>query len=421
MYNIDLSDALNNNSAINNVRDNLNDIDFTNVKNRFSSYNPMANGNTGNADKSLNDLSNYLSNSLNDVSNYPLKQKIVDKTQSISNRNYFSDTNIHDINSKLKSAGNEFSAKLKSTTDQLTDAFNRFKERLVARKNNVQSGGMYPYTDLDMIIDETHFWGNQMMEHALFLHLGLEATTIAQAIKFSEEMCNKGTIDPADFKMQAYNLYVEWKNFLTDVFFGIDPNKIILSQADIDGIKRSNKINKSIVLNLIKKTSDANQKVINILNTNIWMGWIFPSFAQHAQDETEYFRRKVAGEPYSIEAEIKYINHHHSTELAATKQLVDPDPINDDLIMKIWDLSKGKLSGLNANQVALLQGMDSGELQTMLNLSHRYSKELVAFAKDTGMKIDNKQLKSIIHPVLAHHVEREFERFQYTLEALGAK
>ena len=69
----------------------------------------------------------------------------------------------------------------------------------------------------------------------------------------------------------------------------------------------------------------------------------------------------------------------------------------------------------------ILHDMDVTEQATLLRVSLKYSQELTQMADELGMKIDNRQIKSIISPVLAFHVYREFARFTLTLQALGAK
>jgi len=223
-----------------------------------------------------------------------------------------------------------------------------------------------------------------------------------------------------DIKNHALDLHNKWKKLMKTTFIskGVDPNKIVLESDDI---LKVTKIDENKLMSLIDESHKLNDEIIFLLEKNEWIGWIFLSFAKHLQEETNYFKNKITGQQMTAKDEIAYINHHHMTEMGVTEKMIDPSPANDALAAKIKIFSEGKIQKINNNDVILLNNLDNDEIQSMLNLSLKYSKELVAFAKETGAKIDNKQLKSIINPVIAHHIEREFERFTYVLETLGAK
>jgi hypothetical protein len=300
----------------------------------------------------------------------------------------------------------------------------KYKKRYIDLKNNSrnnknQRGGAVNGNPLN---DEIHFWGRQMMEHALFLYLGLED-------------------GDHSLKKEAFNLCVKWKHFMHKNFYekGIRVNieTIILSNEDL--VKVDN-MNIDRVNELITETGTFNKKIMGIMETGTWIGWIFYSMVEHMQGETDYFNRKINGPAYGVEEEIKYINEHHSTEIGATAQLIDPAPEQQKIIdiarsyaMKTMsELKSGSsLSGTDAanekfprrwspDDEKILKGLDITDQATFLRLSIQFSQELTDFAKDTGDKIDSKppQLKSVISPILAHHVHREFARFTETLNLL---
>ena len=280
--------------------------------------------------------------------------------------------------------------------------------------------------------DEIWFWSTQMTEHALFLFLGLEDPT--QNLK-------KGALD----------LHNEWKGFMQSTFWdkniGADSQKIY--EADLnqtineanknvgarnanasqtkplekcylteEDIKKIGNIDESKVRDLLERTIKFKENIVSILRTNVWIGWIFPSLAEHVLKEALYFKGKLDGQTMSADQEIKFINKHNMEEIGTTAQLIDPAPENNALIEKARNFVQMKVQGIDPKELKALQGMDYGEQAHMLDLSLRYSKELTKFAEETGRKIDNKELKSIISPILAHHVHREFGRFTMALEHL---
>ena len=253
------------------------------------------------------------------------------------------------------------------------------------------------------IEDEIHFWGQQMMEHALFLHLGLEDT------------------NETNYKAEALKVHNKWKNFMNDNFKS-NPQVITLSSQDVAKIN----IDLNKVKQLIDLTEKFNARVINVLKSGKWIGWIFISLAEHMQKETNYFNRKVFGPDLSKEEEIEFINTHHGEEMGATAQLIDPS--EEKVIKIVQSYAHKSMSEINFNtpfpkkwtkeDEKILKEHHPTDQVTLLVLSIRYGKELIQFAQDTGHKIDANQLKSVISPVLANHVLREFERFTQTLERL---
>jgi hypothetical protein len=296
----------------------------------------------------------------------------------------------------------------------------KYKKKYIELKKN-QKGG---YNGSDFPIDdEIHFWGRQMTEHLLILFLGLED-------------------DGGKLKNQAFELYQRWKNFMTKNFYdkGIVVNieTVFLSADDLEKI--NNKINLSDVNSLIELTIKFKSQIISILDQGKWIGWIYPSLAKHMLQEAEYFNRKVNGPAFTVTEEIQFSNHHHSTEMGATAQLIDPDESQQPIIdvVRSYALKKmsvlrttGSLSGIETTQPypriwtpeeeAVLQGLNPNEETNYLLLSLRFSEELSDFAEETGKKIENNELKSTISPALAHHVHREFVRFTETLRQLQTK
>lgn len=281
------------------------------------------------------------------------------------------------------------------------------KKYLELRRNSDrrgQSGGANGTngTSVFPLEDETQFWGRQMTEHALFLFLGLED-------------------GDHSLKKEAFEIHREWKQFMKTNFWGkgIEPKPDLVTLSP-ENLKLVGTVNKEETLALIDRISKFQQKIIDILNANEWIGWIFPSLALHMEKETEYFRRKLQGPPFTVAEEIAFSNTHHSEEIGTTAHLLDPAPENLPLHTKAMEYSLKTMKNWSESDKKILQGMDVTEQATLLRLSIKYGQELTQFAAETGQKIDAKQLKSIISPVLAHHVHREFARLTMTLQALKA-
>lgn len=259
--------------------------------------------------------------------------------------------------------------------------------------------------------DEIHFWGRQLMEHTLFLYLGLED-------------------GDHSLKNEAFELHQTWKKYMQSSFYdkGIIVNltTIVLTKNDLAKITN---IRIDQVNDLIEKTEVFTNKIIEILNTGLWIGWIFPWLAKHMLKETIYFKRKINGPEYSVDEEIHFANDHHAEELGVTAQLIDPEPAQQkiiDIVKSYVTITMSELKNntepfpksWTAEDEAILKGLESSDQATFLALSIKYGDELTQFADDTGQKIESNQLKSIISPILAHHVHREFARFTETLKKL---
>lgn len=302
--------------------------------------------------------------------------------------------------------------------------YKKYKLKYINLQNRIryQHGGANGYFPLN---DEIHFWGRQLMEHALFLNLGLEL--------------KDGTID---LKQEALDMVSKWKNFLETNFYdhGIQVNKdtVFLPDDSLDKIREINidELNKEYLEPMIK----FNSKIVDMLNGGKWIGWIYPALASHMLEEALYFQRKISGNGYPVEEEIAFINKHHGEEMGATAQLIDPtEQATIDLVrsyaMKAMSklINKQALSSDEINADAelpenwtpeeeeILKGLGNPELNNLLILSIRYSKELTDFAIKTNQKVKNNELKSVIHPILGKHVYREFARFTETLNKINNK
>lgn len=291
--------------------------------------------------------------------------------------------------------------------------YKNWKKKYLLLKKNVQYAGQAINKDL------VYFWGRQMMEHAGLLFLGFD--------------------DP-ELKKNADNVQKKWKDFLDKIFYNkgikVGPETVHLTSDDL---QKADEIDIDELNRLVKLTTNFNQKAIDILKTGQWVGWIFLGIVEHMLMETKFFGRMLNGPMYTSEELIPFINNHHGTEMAATAQLINPDPKQQYLIDVIRSYAlknmsflktNGSMAGLPPENIPfpskdwtlddeqVLKGLSTDEQATYLIISLKYSKELTDFAKDSCQKIDDKELRSIIHPILAHHVHREFVWFTEMLEKI---
>lgn len=280
---------------------------------------------------------------------------------------------------------------------ELKERAQYLKEKSDRRMNGGAATNVFP------IEDEIFFWSRQMMEHLQLIWLGLE--------------------DPEHkLKDAAFQQYRQWRDFIKSNFVdrGIElkPDLVTLTPEQLQLV--AGKINQGAVAALIDSTSAYQGELLDVLNKNIWIGWIFPSLANHMQKETMYFGRKLNGPAFTPDEEIAFINQHHSEELNTTAHLLDPAPENIPLVMKAHAYASKTMPNWTEADKKILQGKDVTEQATLLRVSIKYGDEIIKMAQELGTKIDNHAIKSIISPVLAHHELREFIRFNTTLQALQA-
>ncbi|AQN68509.1 hypothetical protein [Saudi moumouvirus] len=306
------------------------------------------------------------------------------------------------------------------------DKYIKYKNKYLNFKKMQRGGQRYP------VEDEIYFWSRQLMEHLMIIHLGLAEE------QFS---LKTGLIRDRDLKKEAGDLQKRWKVFIDDTFGskGIKPglDQVFLTQQEL---AKLDDIDMNTVNRLIDATDKYKSHLLTVLESGLWVGYIYPAMVEHMLQETLYFRRKLNGPAYTPQEEILYINNHHGTEIAATAQMIDPNPLQqrDIDITRAYankTMSLLKLGGSpiavestapfprqwNPRDEEILKGLQPSDEATLLAISLKYSQELTDYAHATGIRIDAGELKSIIHPLLAHHEYREFVRFTNTLEKLAAQ
>jgi hypothetical protein len=207
--------------------------------------------------------------------------------------------------------------------------------------------------------NEIDFWSRQLSEHALFLHLGLEDEKLRE---------------------EARLLHESWEH--------------LRSRVEL-------KSNLPIVVSATNILIDFKEEVIS-RQRSTWVGWLLPLFIDHIRREAIYFRDALTR---SVEEEkdlcsfIEFMKEH--AEFAA--HLLDPS--EQDKI--------AAARGAGQSFSTLHAGCFKATLPSLLTLSEKQGKALDAFVTN-----DLPKAKSVIHPVLAAHVQREGRRFLETISVM---
>lgn len=223
--------------------------------------------------------------------------------------------------------------------------------------------------DLDSAVDEATFWGRQISEHQLFLQLGLE--------------------EPV-FKEKAEKLHKEWEK----------QREKLKNNQDIETLNNW--------LPLLEKTRKFQIKVLEILHSGKWIGWIFPLFVTHITLELDYLVDKLNALPYSVDDEILFWNRINSEHAAFASHLLDPS--ERELVLKADEMS-----------TKFEREIPQSEKDMWLKISLKAAEDLDAFNKEARTGAKANKVLSVIHPVLLDHVIREGERGIQTLDKLKTK
>lgn len=210
--------------------------------------------------------------------------------------------------------------------------------------------------------NQVQFWSHQLRDHMTFLKLGL--------------------VDP-ELKDTAEDLEARWNAFMRSEY--IDP----------------------IGLNNLIEMTRAYQNTVYeaVMVPGNWVGFIFPSFVEHINDELNYFVRKLDPVPISGVDERKFWAKHHSGELGVTQQGIDPR--DEKAIYGV--------ASLRQEFEVYRRTVQDQETGQLLVLSQRYYNA----QKQTEADVADGRLQTIIHPDIMTHVDREVALSILTLQRLG--
>ena len=210
------------------------------------------------------------------------------------------------------------------------------------------------------------FWSNQFKEHAFFINIGL----------IDEEVIN---LNITKLKRIAKN----WREYWATIYIDYKNN-----DRHKDSIES--------ILNNCKAFKKFKESVIVHINAS-FCSWLIPDFVDHLKDELDYFINILTNNITPLEV-IKFwteINKDHSQTIF---QLLDSTEI--DLFNKSLIFSK-ELTVLHKHI------NDDEEDKQFCLLSLHCIDELDKFVTDLKIGIDNRDIKSAIHPLLIDHIKRE--------------
>lgn len=296
---------------------------------------------------------------------------------------------------------------------------NKAKQRYIKYKNkyealkNQKSGA----EESKKLYKEVLFWGNQMLEHAIFMDMGLNN-------------------DYSGFKNQPRNLVFKWDEIMTIMFgdFKWSFDFPWGSRELSDNVENLVNDNKPKLIKLLNETIEFIDNILNHMPKSYsWTGWLYPSFLKHMKDETIYFLDKVEGR--HLEDEIQYIIKHHSEEIAVIAKLLDPEPKNDPIVKLLESYAKKamnitwddfvKFSEINFDEnfrEIPFSEWDDYKLN-LLNkgdpsAAYLYSADLWEITAAVNSRIGFRGYKSIMPEILGRHALSEFIYFTGVLHLL---
>lgn len=223
--------------------------------------------------------------------------------------------------------------------------------------------------------EEIVFWSNQLSEHAFILALALEEITL---------------------KADANGFRLQWEEFrktkLNNPPAGIDEANLLISEY------------KNLALNLrLFKTH-----IMERLENKEWLGWAYYSFVDHIRRELDYsvevlnnLQDKNSLSPAGSLCTVLKLSMEHAAVISHMLDPVEPKYI------------------LEARQ----EGIKFGQLHAACTAS---DPTLIAVSEHAGQQLDQwlgivaaNKPKSIIHPALLAHIQREQKKFLQIMSQIG--
>lgn len=199
------------------------------------------------------------------------------------------------------------------------------------------------------LLDDRLFWSERIREHMLFIYWYVHAKNI---------------------KQQAVSFYNRWKKHIT--------------------------LNDLELLSLMGDTLEFQQQIQVILNDRRWIGAFYPAWMEHITEELEYAIDKVAGNDISDEEEILFwddVVHDHAGLDARMLDLSERPLINTATV-------------ISDRAQTIMNRHESLSDAQLLSLSLQNIENIIQFHENA----ERSPPKSIIHPLLLHHVQQEEKR-----------
>lgn len=221
------------------------------------------------------------------------------------------------------------------------------------------------------------FWSRQLSEHALFMNLGFEMP---------------------ELKKESAALHSDWERFRATL-----PSRA--NEHETADIARA-------FLDLTPDLRDFKVHVLERLNSGEWLGWIYPSFADHTRRELDYAVNLLTGGLGEGEKRAK-------TELCEWLQFMAEHAAFADHLLDADEQQLMKEATEIQGDLERLHGRCSSLTPQLIDLSEKAGKALDRYF--TKLDANVTKVHSIIHPLLALHVVREGRMFLQTLaEMKGA-
>jgi hypothetical protein len=213
--------------------------------------------------------------------------------------------------------------------------------------------------------NEIDFWSEQLLEHALFLYLGL--------------------VEP-NHKAAAQQLVQHWRALRED--------PMALSIGN--------------VMSLTAELRAFSADLLAELKSGKWLGWIFPTFVEHTIQELDLFVGHLQTGAL-LPNELCIWEHLMLEHASLVAHDLDPDERT-----KI-----ARAAALAAAFGQLQAGCRRAVGPTALQLSDKFGRQLDSFLR--GLGVGTSATMSIVHPILAAHAVREGVRFLETVNWLRAR
>lgn len=202
-----------------------------------------------------------------------------------------------------------------------------------------------------------------MMEHSLFLHMGLE--------------------DP-ELKDTAFALYKQWELFIRDGY-----------QGDLEG--------------LITELRSFKETILRRLEAGEWLGWLGTAFVSHILEELLMFQNLVNGIKLGPEEQAAQALDWFHDHAASAEGFIDPT--EKDYKQIAMELSE-RFEDEAAN--AKNRSQPTNDLEFLIGLTIRSGEDLDKFLDD----IQTTKPRTVIHPLLLRHWRDEGHHLLAELQAL---
>lgn len=247
-------------------------------------------------------------------------------------------------------------------------------------------------------IDEVMFWVPQLKELCLALQLGLQPvpmivlspllpaadSTIADS-KASQMPSVENNKLVAKLKYRCKLLVSSWSGYELQ-------------------IANSRMIDVPILSNLVNHTRYVLSRLIDLLEQQVWVGWLFPSFIQLLRNKLDYFVRRF-NDSISADPERLFWTETNAIHLATLARWLDP-LVHRSMIDQLVKLSN---EGMNALAPLKSDNPRTLDVLQMAALSRQF--DHLSYANRTASLLSELvRLTPNLYPVIFAHIARDTQR-----------